>query len=149
VTTGPSCGWLATSNAAEWLTITGSAAGTGNGSVAFAVAANPGPQRTGTLTVAGQTFTVTQDHAPCTFSIAPTSQTIGAAGASGSVSVTTGSWCPWTAASNNSDWLSVTGSPGTGSGQVMFTASTNATGADRTGTITIAGHSFVLTQTAQ
>ena len=149
VTTGTGCGWTAASNNVNWLTITGAAAGTGNGSVGFAVAANAGPPRTGTLTVAGETFTVTQD-APCTFSIAPSSQTIGAAGGSGSVSVTTGGACTWTATTSNPEWLSITGGPsGTGSGQVMFTAAPNATGADRTATLTIAGLSFVLTQTAQ
>jgi hypothetical protein len=148
VTTGVSCGWTAVSNVG-WLTLTGGAAGTGSGSVAFEVAANAGPQRTGTLTVAGQTFTVTQDG-PCTFSIAPPSQTIGAAGGSGAVTVTTGVACAWSAVSSDPGWLSITsGASGPGSGQVMFTVAANATGADRTGTIAIAGQSFVLTQTAQ
>jgi hypothetical protein len=35
--------------------------GTGNGKVSFKVAKNGGAQRTGTLTIAGQTFTVTQE----------------------------------------------------------------------------------------
>jgi hypothetical protein len=114
------------------------------------IAANPGAARTGTATIAAQTFTVIQAAAPCTFSIAPTSQTIAAAGGSGVVTVTTGGWCTWTAVSSHPAWLSITGgSSGTGSGQVMFNASPNATGANRTGTITIAGQPFVLTQTAQ
>jgi hypothetical protein len=101
------------------------------------------------LTVAGHAFAVTQD-APCTFSIAPSSQTIGAAGGSGSISVVAGSSCTWTAVSANTDWLTVTGgSPGTGNGQVSFTAAPNGTGADRTGSIAIAGLTFTLTQTAQ
>jgi hypothetical protein len=149
VTAGASCGWNATTNNADWLTISSGAAGTGDGSVAFAVGANTGAQRSGTLTIAGQTFTVTQ-AAPCAFSIAPSSQTIGAAGGSGSFSVATGGSCAWTATSGNPQWLSITaGSSGTGDGQVMFTAAANATGADRTGSITVAGQSFVLTQTAQ
>jgi hypothetical protein len=45
----------------SWLSIVSGANGTGNGSVTFAVAANStGAQRVGTLTIAGQTFTVTQ-----------------------------------------------------------------------------------------
>jgi RHS repeat-associated protein len=52
--------WNAASND-PWLTITGSKAGTGNGGVAYAVAANNNSQpRTGTLTIAGHTFTVLQ-----------------------------------------------------------------------------------------
>jgi hypothetical protein len=149
VTTGGSCGWTAATNNAEWLTITGGAAGTGSGAVTFSVGVNAGPQRTGTLTIAGQTFTVTQDAA-CTYSIAPSSQTIGAAETPGAVTVTAGGSCQWTAVSNNSDWLTVTGgSSGAGGGQVTFIASANSTGADRTGSITIAGFTFSLTQTGQ
>ena len=150
ITAAANCGWTAASNNIDWLTITGAAAGSGSGSVSFAIAANTGPKRVGTLTIAGQTFTATQDAPPCTFSIAPTSQTIGAAGGSGAVTVTAGGLCAWSAASSNPEWLAVTGgSPGTGNGQVTFSAAANATGADRTATITIAGLPFTLTQTAQ
>jgi hypothetical protein len=149
VTTGGSCAWTTAANA-SWITIDSGAAGIGPGTVKLNIAANPGAARTGTATIAAQTFTVIQAAAPCTFSIAPTSQTIAAAGGSGVVTVTTGGWCTWTAVSSHPAWLSITGgSSGTGSGQVMFNASPNATGANRTGTITIAGQPFVLTQTAQ
>lgn len=58
-TADPACAWTATSNA-SFLTITSAASGTGNGSVTFTAAANTGGTRTGTLTIAGQTVTVTQ-----------------------------------------------------------------------------------------
>jgi predicted ATPase len=49
------------SNAPSWITITAGANGTGNGTVTFSIAANTtGAQRTGTLTIAGRTYTVTQ-----------------------------------------------------------------------------------------
>ena len=55
-----SCSWTATSNAA-WLTVTGGAAGSGNGTVTYSVAANSGEtSREGTLTIGDETFTVTQ-----------------------------------------------------------------------------------------
>jgi len=41
--------------------VTNGATGTGNGKVTFDVASNSGGERTGTLTVGGQTFTVKQD----------------------------------------------------------------------------------------
>lgn len=60
VTTGNSCGWAAISNAA-WITINGAASGSGNGTVNYSVASNSDTsQRTGTMTIAGLTFTVTQ-----------------------------------------------------------------------------------------
>ena len=49
--------WNATSNNA-WLHT--SSSGTGNGLATFTFDANPGPMRTGTLTIAGSTLTVTQ-----------------------------------------------------------------------------------------
>ena len=52
--------WTAVSNS-SFLTIASSASGTGNGTVSYSVAANTtGSVRTGTLTIAGLTFTVNQ-----------------------------------------------------------------------------------------
>ena len=42
----------------SWITVTGGASGSGNGTVSYSVAANTGPERTGTLTVAGQTVVI-------------------------------------------------------------------------------------------
>ena len=60
VTAASDCAWSATSNA-EWLRITSGGTGSGSGRVRYTVAANPRPAvRTGTLTIDGWTFTVTQ-----------------------------------------------------------------------------------------
>ena len=59
VTAASPCQWVASSNA-TWISITSGAIATGNGTVVFSVAANTGPARTGTLTIAERTFTVTQ-----------------------------------------------------------------------------------------
>ena len=59
VTTIGGCTWTATSHA-SWLTITSGAGGSGSGQVTYDVAANSGAVRTGTLTIADQTLTVTQ-----------------------------------------------------------------------------------------
>jgi hypothetical protein len=54
------CVWNATSNV-TWITVTSGASGTGNGTVVFQVEANTtGQARTGSLSIAGQTFTVNQ-----------------------------------------------------------------------------------------
>jgi photosystem II stability/assembly factor-like uncharacterized protein len=56
-----SCRWTAASNAA-WLTIISASSGWGNVTVSFTVGANTtSSRRTGTITIAGQSFTVTQD----------------------------------------------------------------------------------------
>jgi hypothetical protein len=54
-----SCTWSASSNA-PWISISSGSSGTGNGTVAFSVAANTGASRSGTINIAGQTFTVNQ-----------------------------------------------------------------------------------------
>jgi Tol biopolymer transport system component len=53
------CSWTAVSNAG-WITVTSGANGSGNGAVGYSVAVNSGVARTGSITVAGQTFTVMQ-----------------------------------------------------------------------------------------
>ncbi len=53
------CAWTAASNA-SFITINSGASGSGNGQVIYSVSATAAAARTGTLTVAGQTFTVTQ-----------------------------------------------------------------------------------------
>lgn len=62
VTSGTSCSWTATTTA-NWITITAGATGAGIGSVSFTVPATT-TARSGTLTVAGRTVTVSQDGQP-------------------------------------------------------------------------------------
>ena len=63
VTTNTGCAWTATGNAA-WITITSATPGSGPGPLNFSVTANTTQaERTGTLTVAGQTLTLTQPSA--------------------------------------------------------------------------------------
>ena len=61
VTAGTGCMWTAVSGAA-FLNITGGASGTGDGTVSYTTAANATTsRRSGTMTIAGQTVTVTQN----------------------------------------------------------------------------------------
>ncbi len=59
VTTAGGCGWTINSNAG-WITLGAATSGSGTGSVIFNVAANTAAARSGTIQVAGQTFTITQ-----------------------------------------------------------------------------------------
>ena len=94
------CTWTALSNAG-WITINSGQSGNGTGLVRYAVAANVGVSRTGTMTIAGQTFTVTQGAASqsCSYSLTPASQSVPAGGAAGTISVTTGETCTWSVSS--------------------------------------------------
>ncbi|MGE0101487.1 MAG: putative Ig domain-containing protein [Blastocatellales bacterium] len=82
---------------------------------------------------------------PCNYSISIAMQSFSANGGSGSVNVTAGSGCTWSAASNV-PWMSITsGSSGSANGSVDFTVAANS-GFERKGTLTIAGNTFTVTQ---
>lgn len=165
VSTLNGCTWTARSNV-SWITITSGAQGNGNGAVALRIAASNGASRTGTVTIADLTHTITQSDGAqpgptppgppspptppsCTFTVAPTNASITAAGGPGAAIAVTasGSSCTWTASSNAS-WITVTsGASGSGNGSVGFNVAAN-TGAARNGTLTIAGQTFTANQAA-
>jgi hypothetical protein len=55
----PGYPWTAASDV-PWATVTSGSSGTGSGTVAYAVAANAGPARTGTLSIGGNAFALSQ-----------------------------------------------------------------------------------------
>ncbi|MEW6733192.1 MAG: reprolysin-like metallopeptidase, partial [Acidobacteriota bacterium] len=149
VSTASGCQWTATSNS-SFITITSGASGSGNGTVSFTVAANSGATRSGTLLVAGQIFTVTQQGATtgCTYTITPVGKNFNRLGGSDTVSVTTANGCQWTAVSNV-PWITITaGASGSGNGVVNYTVSVNNSGVTRAGTMTIAGKTFSVKQSS-
>jgi hypothetical protein len=111
------------------------------------VAPNSGLARSGSLTVAGKTFTVNQDALSCFYSISPSSGNFGAVGGSGSFAVSAAAGCGW-ASSSDSAWLHITGGiTGSGSGAVYYSVDANA-GAARTGHIKVQDQTFTATQVA-
>jgi len=106
VSINSNCSWTSNSNNPEWITVTGD--GTGSGTANYTVDPNTGPARDGAVTIAAKTFTVSQANG-CTYSISPTSAYFEADGGTGSVSVTSGTGCAWTATSNNPGWITVSG----------------------------------------
>jgi hypothetical protein len=223
------CPWSSTSNV-PWIVITSGATGKGNGTAGYAVETHTGTaSRTGTITIAGQTFTIVQAGVTqytltiaktgagsgtitsadskincgstctavyssgasvslsaamdsgmilnswsgggcsspgtcfllikadttvtaslgiCTFGISPNTNTLGYSGGTGvfTVNASAGA-CTWTATSNAA-WLTVSsGGSGTGNGTVSYAVSANTDTSSRTGTITIGGQTFTVTQT--
>jgi len=150
VTTQPGCKWSASSSA-SWLTFVGNPSGTGTGSFSFTAASNAGGARAATLAAGGASVTISQaggtGGGTCTYALAPAGNSVAANGGSGSVNVATGVGCTWTATSNV-PWITLTGgTSGSGTGQVSYSVTANA-GAARSGTITIAGQSFTVSQAA-
>ena len=146
VTAPSGCAWTSSSNA-SWLTVTSGGSGNGTSTLTFSVAANTGTTaRSGALTIAGQTFTVTQANTPCTFTLSATSQSLTGAAGGGTITVTAPSGCAWTSSSSAS-WLTVTaGGSGTGTGTLTFAATANTGQTARTATLTVAGQTVSVTQ---
>ena len=145
VQTGAGCAWTASSTV-PWISIASGARGNGPGPVQVAAASNDGPSRSGTITIAGHSFTLAQANG-CTYSVAPASQDVGGGGGNVTANVTAGAGCTWTA-SSAVDWVTVGASSGSGSGPVALTVKPNAT-PPRTGTVSIAGHTLTIVQASQ
>ncbi len=144
VTTTTGCDWTALSNN-SWIHVTSGSPGNGSGTVGYSVDSFTGTgSRTGTMTIAGQTFTVTQSG--CTYSLSPASQSFNYNGGANSFTVTTnGTACPWTAA-ETLDWVAASGS-GPGTGTVNYTVGPNGVIASRSGNINVQDKSFIINQT--
>ena len=142
----PGCTWTATT-ADSWLGLVSAGPTTGNGTVIYNVSANPGAFRSGTISVGGQNFAVTQ-LSGCRYSLTPTSQAgvSPSGGTDFSFQVTaSSSSCSWRASSNDPWITGVTTPGGTGDGAVKYNVSAN-TGPARTGSITAAGLTFTVDQ---
>jgi chitodextrinase len=148
VTAGNTCTWTPTSNAG-WLTCTPSS-GTGGGTITWSATANTSTSpRSGTLNIAGQSFTVNQAGASssCTYTISPPTASLPASGGTGSVAVTAGTGCAWTATTGGLGWITITsGASGSGNGTVSYSVAANSSASPRTGTLTIAGQTFTVSQ---
>jgi hypothetical protein len=145
------CYWTASSTT-PWLALSSGFNGTGNGIVNYSYTANTTfTSRTGTLSIADKTFTLTQKGEICAYSIMPSSITFSASGGTGSITLTAQTGCPWNA-SSNVPWITITsGGSASGSGAVSYAVSTNTfisqrTGTQRTGTVTVAGKTVTITQ---
>jgi hypothetical protein len=141
------CAWTAVSNS-SFVQVTVGASGSGGGTVGYSVAANDTlSARSGTLTIAGQTFTVSQNAATCTYTLSPASASAPSAASIGSVTVTVNiAACPWSA-SSGAGFLAITsGGPGSGTGTVGYSVAANPAVSFRTGTLTVAGQTFAVTQ---
>lgn len=133
----------------SWIVFTSGTAGTGSATINYSVAAGGG-NRSAELTIAGQPFRITQTGSSTVeFSIAPTEASYGPAGGSGQVAVTVkpSSQATWIVVCDV-DWVSFPNGPSArGSGPLDYqVAPFHRTGQTRQTIITVAGHSFTITQ---
>jgi hypothetical protein len=143
-----SCAWQASSGA-DWARLATSS-GAGQSEIVYNVTANTSTSpRSTTITVNGQTHSVSQEGAPaptCTYSLNPTSGNFGPNAGDGRFDVITQPGCPWSAQSN-AGWVSASGS-GNGNGTVTFTVQANAVTSPRMTTISVNGQSYTVNQEA-
>ena len=147
--TPSSSSWTATSGA-SWITITSGASGAGSQTVKYSVAANTSTAaRTATISIGNVTFSVSQAAAQpvsCSYKVSLGAVTATPAGFAGSVTVTAGTGCAWTGASN-APWLAIiSGSLGTGNGTLSYLAAPNTGKTARSGVLTVAGFAITFTE---
>jgi len=124
------------------------AATSGANSVTYNVATNPSvTARTGTITVGGATFTITQAGSTCSFTVTPESIDAPPGGVTnGVIQVATTAGCEWTT-SSDALWIRITGQiTGSAQGSVQYAIDPNAAGSARTGTLTVAGRAIAVRQ---
>jgi len=151
MTTQNSCSWSATVlSGSNWLTTSSSGNGSGGINIIVSENTNPSP-RTGIISAGGQSFTVTQPGANCTYSLSTNNYVVPnamAATLSSIALVNTQSNCSWTAVVTSGDvWMACSAS-GSGSGAVDIIVQENTLTTPRTGTIAIQGQTLTITQPA-
>ena len=137
------CSWKAVSNT-SWILVRRGEIGTGNDTVRLNVAPNPGNARSGTVSIAGQTFTVRQATS-CTFQVSTTSIQIPPSGNPRAVGVTAPPACTWSASSNTS-WLTIVEGAESMGTAIARVSALPYTGPPRSGSVTVAGQTVTVTQ---
>jgi len=147
VTAPSGCGWSAASNV-PWITLDKDG-GNGSDHLKATVAANTGPARTGTATIAGRTLTIHQAAAaPCSYRVSPLEMKIDYDRPSSRIEVRTADHCSWVAVSNAAWIFVVSNASGTGDADVTIGFAEND-GPQRTGTVTLAGQIVTVIQKAE
>jgi sugar lactone lactonase YvrE len=148
VQTSSGCTW-GVPTLPSWITLSGAASGTGNGTVTLVVGATQAG-RTATFTIGGVVVTVTQGAPPtCSYAISSTGQVFPAAGGTVTVNVTAPAGCAWDVV-GSPDGIQVVGATtGSGSGTVVIFATPQPSGGGaRGGFFTIANLKYAVQQQA-
>jgi len=136
--------WTATTSS-SWIHITPRTTGDAGVSCVYSVDANfTADTRTGTISIEGNTFTISQTGYAAT--ITPTSVNYDMNGGSGKVTVTLDAGISWTAKSN-ADWLKINTTSGSGSDEITYEVAKYYGVTTRSGSFMIASQTLMVTQT--
>jgi len=144
IATTRDCSW-SVSTSANWVAVA-NGSGQGDASVPYTVAANPmAIARAAQIAVSDATLQLSQDAAPCRFTLSASSGSVAAAGGTLSAQLSTVTGCSWSATTDAS-WLTIpSGATGNATGTITMAAAPN-TGAARTAHMTAGGLTFTVTQ---
>ena len=139
------CSW-SVSSSADWVSVA-TPSGQGGASVSYTVSASTVPQvRTANLAVEGQSVQLSQQAAPCRFSLSSSSSSIGSSGGTLAVTIQTLTGCAWST-SSDSGWLVITNPNGNSAAVVGVRVAVNQ-GPQRVGHAVIGGQPYTITQDA-
>ena len=144
------CSWTAESES-SWITVESGQTGSGSGYVEMTVDPNTGSaRRLGAVTIAGQSYTVTQDYPlppECSVSASPTSLNFPYTASSQTVLISSNlSTCEWTASADSASWVDVSDLSGSGGQTVTVSVMKNIEHSPREATIYVAGQTITVTQ---
>ena len=143
VSTTRECAWDAATDVA-WLQVT-PRSGHGEAPLTLTAAENTvAAPRSGSVVVNDTRVTVTQQAAPCRFSLSRSSAQVPSQGGPLTVQVSATAGCGWTASSATT-WIRGVRTSGNGSGEAEFAVESNS-GRARTGALTVAGLKVAVTQ---
>lgn len=138
MSTQEGCPWIASYS--NWWIWTSNELKRGPGPVVYTLAANNGGARSGSITVAGHTYSIEQAGRSCTYSVSPTSFTVSPAGMQGGViNVNTQPGCTWSLFGGLNYMYYPDGSSGSGPGTKTFNVWPNYQFAQRTWVVQFTG----------
>ncbi|MBI4906163.1 MAG: hypothetical protein HY820_21190 [Acidobacteria bacterium] len=141
--TNATCFWFAETSA-NWITFKRSVGPNGS-SMFYTLQPNTTANtRTGTITLGGSTYTISQQGTGCTYTTGPGTINVPQTGGSGTIPVTTQANCNWNAGTLAS-FVTFSGS-GVGSGTAPYQVPANTTYATRTAALNVAGNTVNLVQ---
>lgn len=148
------CAWTSRSDA-TWVQVSATS-GQGDGTLNVGVMANVATSsRTANVTINDTIFRVDQaaavappgpPPAPCVYTLSPASRNVNDNGGSRTVQINTGAACPWVAVSSVPWVILTSATSGTGPFTLTYTVTRNTADDDRTGVITVAGQSHLISQ---